>query len=536
MDRIPPRVVDHLPQSNAVRVPLTQKMRIDFSEAMDKSSVVDALFISPAPGETPRIKWHGRELEVVLTRGLQKDQTYVITLGASCKDLRNNKLANSYSFAFSTGDRIDRGSISGGVYFGISPRAAVDLWAYRVVGDSQPDPGADLPDYITQTGTDGRFQLSYLGPGTYRIFAVEDINQDREYEAARELLAVPGSDVRLIGGEESLETSPFLLTLLDSVGPSLKDIDVPDQGKVVLHFDEPLDSVYALQPSGYLITALDDTSSVLALTAVGLKCRSQQEIILNTAPQEKEKPYLISCPELRDLGGNQIAPPHAQGEFIGTGQPDLVGPQLMDLWPPDSALGIAPDAFISLCFDEALEQVSVETSFVLMDSIHGSVAGQFHWGQSTRVTFTPQQRLGHGRVHIITLNAAGVRDRAGNAMEQRTASAWFRTAEAERSGSLSGGILRQGLPDSGMVFVRAHWLDGNLSESRVRSRHQEYHFPELPPGRYLLSAFLDLDENGRFSYGNPVPFVPSEPYWISLDTVMVRSRWETAGVDVVLRR
>jgi len=43
---------------------------------------------------------------------------------------------------------------------------------------------------------------------------------------------------------------------------------------------------------------------------------------------------------------------------------------------------------------------------------------------------------------------------------------------------------------------------------------------------------LDMDENGRFSFGRPVPFVPAEPLWISQDTVRVRSRWETGGVDI----
>jgi hypothetical protein len=272
------------------------------------------------------------------------------------------------------------------------------------------------------------------------------------------------------------------------------------------------------------------------LDAVSLGCTSPQEIQLSTAHQEGGRPYLISISALMDLAGNRIAPLGARGEFIGSSHPDTTGPELMDLWPPDSAQGITRDAVISLCFDEAPQHVSVETSFVLMDSVMGPVAGQFRWEHGVRVSFVPQNELEHGRLYTISLDAAGVRDLAGNAMGGGALSVWFRTQQAEGLGSLSGAIHRQGVPDSGRVYIQAHGLGGMAREYQLITREQDYFFEELLPGRYLISAFMDLDENTRFTYGSPLPFVPAEPYWVNQDTATVRARWETAGVDVVLRR
>jgi len=111
----------------------------------------------------------------------------------------------------------------------------------------------------------------------------------------------------------------------------------------------------------------------------------------------------------------------------------------------------------------------------------------------------------------------------------------LQTVEAERLGCLSGRVIRQGVPDSGTAFVRAHGLDEVGQESLVVTQAGEYRFSDLLPGRYLLSAFLDLDGNGRFGFGRPTPFVPAEPFWVSQDTVTVRARWETAGVDILLK-
>jgi len=536
VDRIAPEVVDHYPQSNLTHVSLTQEIGITFSEAMDKSSVVDALFVSPAPKQPPKMKWRGRTLKISLAEKFQTDRTYVITLGVGCRDLRNNNLAKSLSFAFSTGEKIDMGSIDGRVYDGISPRKGVGLWAYRLSGDVQPDPAIDAPDYITQTDGHGHFRFDHLGRGQYRVFAVEDLDANRKFELETELMAVPSGDVLLSEAELSTSAWPFRLAYLDTTGPSLQAADAPEQGKVVLSFDEPLDSVIAASKPCYRLYEADGESVPLQVSAVSFKIGSKDRVILSTGPQEEGRRYLIALSELRDLAGNQINPPGDQGEFFGSSRKDIKGPALVQLWPPDSAEGIPRDAFVSLCFDEAVEPVSVESSFVLSDSSRRSLAGKIQWSHSARLTFFPDQPLGGGEWHSISLNAPEVSDLAGNPMGEALLETSFQTVDAEQLGSLSGKINRPAIPEGGTVFIRAHWLKQLGHESLMTTQEEKYRFLELLPGRYVISAFLDLDGNGRFSYGQPIPFIPAEPYWISQDTVMVRSRWETGGVDITLGR
>ncbi len=536
VDRTPPQVVNHLPQSGATHLPLDQEITVTFSKSMEKLSVADALFISPAPKEPPRIKWKGREIKVMLTEGLQLDKTYVITLGVGCKDLRNNHMASSYSFAFCTGESIDRGSILGRVYQGISPRMGIDLWAYQLTGDFQPDPAIHAPDYITQTDEQGRFQLGYLGQGQYRLFAVEDLNDNREFEVDDELLAIPSGDVLLSEDRLSLEMPLLRLAYLDTTGPSLKGIEVPHNSEVILLFDEPLDSAMAISQACYGIISPAERCPALEIRAVGFTRGSRDRVTLSTALQEEGRQYMISLSGLRDPAGNRLVQPDVEGEFLGSGLPDTTGPELISSWPPDSAQIISRDAIIFLAFSEAVEPISAETSFVLSDSAHGALAGQFRWSHSAAMAFAPDNGLESERGYSVFIDAAGVRDLSGNDMRDTVLVTWFQTVEAERLGSISGEIQRPGIPDSVMVFIRAHEPGEISRENLVVTGEGEYSFADLLPGRYLLSAYLDMDGNSRFSFGCPMPFVPAEPFWVGQDTVKVRSRWETAGVDIMLGR
>jgi uncharacterized protein (DUF2141 family) len=364
---------------------------------------------------------------------------------------------------------------------------------------------------------------------------VQDLNGDRKFDPDTELLAVPSHDVLLSEAVSSVPKLSLRLTHLDTIGPSLKTLDVSTGGKVILYFDEALDSASAVSPGSYRLFSPEDASISLDIRAVSLECESKDRVILNTVPQEEGKRYQLCLWGLRDLFGNQMIFPGDHHEIWGSELPDTIGPSLVELWPPDSAEGIFRDAPISLCFDEAIEPISAETSVVVLDTARVPLVGQFQWVHGAKLIFYPDQGLGAGRVYTVSLSAFGLRDLAGNTMGEDLLT-WFETVEAEKMGSLSGKITRQGFPDSGKVFLQAYALERVGRESLAASQGGEYHFENLLPGSYLVSAFLDLDGNGKFGWGRPIPFVPAEPFWVSQDTVRIRSRWETGGVDVLLER
>ncbi|MGH7602072.1 MAG: Ig-like domain-containing protein, partial [bacterium] len=144
-DRTPPQLVETAPAKNATRVPLSAHLEFTFSEKIDHASFEQALFISPAPAQDEdkklRFRWRGLRVEVIFPDSLRRERTHVVTLGTDVRDLRNNRLANAFSLAFSTGDSIDTGEINGKIFH--EKPAGVLILAYLLeatVGDSAQAP------------------------------------------------------------------------------------------------------------------------------------------------------------------------------------------------------------------------------------------------------------------------------------------------------------------------------------------------------------------------------------------------------------
>jgi hypothetical protein len=116
VDKTPPAVVRTVPEQSSTRVPLSTDVEITFSERVDHNSCVASLFITPFPAQGVHTSWRGRTLRLRVIDGLLPDRTYVVTIGTTTRDYRNNALPQSFTLSFSTGDHLDTGEISGRIF------------------------------------------------------------------------------------------------------------------------------------------------------------------------------------------------------------------------------------------------------------------------------------------------------------------------------------------------------------------------------------------------------------------------------------
>lgn len=541
-DLTPPAVEKHHPPAGATGVSIDEELLVIFTEHMNRSSVEEALFLSPALDQPPRLKWRGRTLRIQPKDPLRPDQTYVITLGVGCSDLRNNKMEESYSFAFSTGQAIDQGQISGTVVradrshgIGFSHRGGADLWAYRLSSRKRPDPAVDPPDYITQADERGRYRLTHLGPDRYRIFAVEDRNRDRRWNTPGELIGVPSGDLDLSGEILAAVLGPLGLDVADTLEPSLQNARAVHRSAVMLSFDEDVDSARAVSPGAYRIERMDQPGDTLGLLSVSLPPGRSHEIVLSTEEQTEDAAYQVTVRGIIDRAGHAVRTDGGQARFTGAGWADSTGPALRLVWPPDSSGQVALEAEPMLFFDEPVRPASLQKAFSLADTGGTAVEGEFMFFHGAAAAFVPRQPLDPDHWYLLRLEGSSVSDLSGNAMADTSVAVRFETLDAERIGSLSGAIQRgDHAPEAPAVLIVS-----GPGEKRPHHRHQvlgdDYLLDSLLPGAYTMTAFLDLNGDGLWNPGRPVPFRPAEPLWAADDSLMVRSRWETAGVNVVFQ-
>ena len=116
VDRIPPEIIMTEPKQGELYVK-KNIFHFEFSEYIDRRSFEESVFISPAGQKSPEFDWSGKEVDVILPYELKPEKTYTVTIGTDVQDVNNrNKMAEPFTLAFSTGNKIDSGFIHGKVY------------------------------------------------------------------------------------------------------------------------------------------------------------------------------------------------------------------------------------------------------------------------------------------------------------------------------------------------------------------------------------------------------------------------------------
>jgi len=501
-DRTPPKVVKTSPEDGETDVAPKRTIEVTFSEYMRERSVERAFFLSPAPGEPLKFRWRGRKLEVEIPAGLSPDRTYVVTIGAAAQDLHGNPMGDSYTFAFSTGERIYTGSIRGKVWSEDAFRAPVHVRAYRA--EDEPDPTEEGEFYETQVDSSGKFVLSHIAPGRYRVFAFEDRNRDGGYSPERDPLAVPPGDAEVGEGEVLL---PLLRPVLrDTAAPEVVRVWAPDERTLAVRFDEEV-----------VVDSLRASVRGLELVGPYRLPGEKGRAYWGTSPQEG-RPYTLRLWGVRDRWGNAWGSP-GEFPFRGSALPDTSPPRLVQTFPDTLRPGRTP---LVLVFDGAMAEVPPRDW-----KLAPELAGTWRWETPNTLSFLPDRPWRGGR-YELKISPGALEDLSGNPLPD-TLRVPLYVLPGDSLGIIAGSV--SGAP--GPFVVEAHRLgDSKIYEVRV-SDPGPYELP-VPAGRYVVSAFQDRDGDGRWSPGRPKPFLPAERFGVYPDTVGVRARWRTEGIDVNL--
>ena len=95
-----PTITGVLPQNGASGVPVDTSISITFSEAMDRSSVERAFFISPKVKGS--FTWADNTLVFTPEKKLKPGTTYRVAVSGSARELTGNALAQPYTWSFTT--------------------------------------------------------------------------------------------------------------------------------------------------------------------------------------------------------------------------------------------------------------------------------------------------------------------------------------------------------------------------------------------------------------------------------------------------
>ena len=187
-DETPPKFIRATPEPNATNNK-RKKISIEFDEYIKLDKASEKVIISPPQNEAPEVKVSGRRVLVEFFDTLRENTTYTIDFGDAIVDNNEDNPMGNFAYAFSTGETIDTMEVSGTVLNAadLEPVKGIQVGLHKNLNDTA---FTTLPfDRISRTDSRGHFTIRGVSPGTYRIYALMDGNQNYLFDSKTEAIA-----------------------------------------------------------------------------------------------------------------------------------------------------------------------------------------------------------------------------------------------------------------------------------------------------------------------------------------------------------
>ena len=517
IDKIPPKIVETYPENGATNYN-ENYIEFTFSEYVDKRTVKDALFISPAVDGDLELDWSGKSVRIYFPGQLRDSVTYVVTLGTDVVDYNNkNRMAESYTLTFSTGPEIDRRVISGRIY-DKAPSGTM-LFAYKLAADTV-NPSTTKPDYISQAGDNGFFKLAGLAAGKYRVFAVADQFRDLLYQAEQDKIGVPFEDIILAPEDTLFSGLNFFLTEEDTTAPRMIKAIMTDRFHILLELSEEIDSSI-VTASNYSIIDSTTGNQFNPLYAFNKISDSKQIVLVIDTTLDVARDYYLKAGTLKDKQGNIYHDEITQ--FTVSENPDTSRPKVIRTIPQEGGRTDFVNDSIMFYFDDAFDTVKALTGIMLSDTSLHKIKYSVNFPDNATLILKPSGRLKSGEVYLIKFDLSKFEDAAGNNGDTIYTYRFITINEIDFTGA-SGTIVNVPLTDNPYVILQG--TDNNGKKyAQYLQKGSKFEFNRVFPGKYLLWCYLDRDSSQTYDRGNPYPFKPSEEFSFYPDTLNLRARW-----------
>jgi len=193
-DSIPPVLINTDPEYRELNFD-GKSVKLTFSEYLQTDKISEELVISPPLTKRPSIKTKSKTLIIQFNEDLKDSTTYSLDFKNSIVDNNEQNPLPNLRFSFSTGDVYDSLRIAGRVMnaFNLEPIEKGLVLLQKNLHDSAVF--RVKPDYIAKTDAEGLFMIDNIAPGSYHLFAINDLNNDLLYNEGSEEIAFADSIV-----------------------------------------------------------------------------------------------------------------------------------------------------------------------------------------------------------------------------------------------------------------------------------------------------------------------------------------------------
>ena len=538
-DDRPPVVVEAVPENHTVNFD-GKKIEITFDEYVTLDNANQNVLISPPLREKPDIKLKNKTVVVKFKETLAPNTTYTINFGQSIKDLHEGNLFKDYVYSFSTGDHIDTLRIAGKVLSADDKKPVENVYVSLYAADRDKLdslPLTTIPNYLTKTDKEGRFQLDGLADKKYLVFALKDVNsnlyfdlpneevafldtlvaasfpqtpqnQPQDSVAADSLAADTTAHLRLFD-PNSLNLTLYMFAEVDSTQVLLEK-KLVEEGLLRFVFRHPAQEAIVMTPEH-----LPDTFNLVSLHSAesdtvwwyftpnvkdSLWVHVKHDTLINDSSR-----YSLRFKEQNQRRNRQPEKLKVTDNLVGRG-------------------GVVVGNGLILSFSEPVVSVVMPDSVPLKrDTILLYNALDFEPADEKGMKYRLKTNIEEGYNYSFELPDSvffGIRGRTNGPIKEE-----FHVLKDEEYGNIYITVA----PPKGMKQVVVQLTDESgkkvLKQETIKKR-QEVMFEHLPPAKYKVRALLDADGNGKWSTGNYHRRIQPETVVDYKDPLEIKAGWD----------
>ena len=195
-DLTPPKILKSNPSIGSLNFK-GKKIVISFNEFIAVDKMTEKFMISPPLVKKPNIIVKGKNLEIEFFEKLKDSTTYTLYFQDAVRDLNEGNPFVNFQFVFSTGNILDSLSVTGNIYYASNLEVPENTLVLMHTNMADTAPLRLLPSYVSQVNYRGEFRINNIKPGHYRLFALQEKNNNKKFDHSDENFAFLNNDIEI---------------------------------------------------------------------------------------------------------------------------------------------------------------------------------------------------------------------------------------------------------------------------------------------------------------------------------------------------
>jgi uncharacterized protein (DUF2141 family) len=508
----PPKLLNAYPKDKSINFN-GQTMEIEFDEYVKIENLKQELLITPALNGDYQTKLTKTGIRLNFDKPFAPNTTYTFNFRNAFKDITEKNIAKKIKLVFSTGNVIDTLSMVGNITDPLKNMPLLDVLVSLYLANDTLKVEKHKPYYSTRTDSAGNFALENLKEGNYRIYGVEDKNNNLKYDAFSERVGFLPGPIQL---SENVKDIKLRMVKIDKAPPRITGNDAKEN-TYTIEFNEGIIDLKVGFPNSIpsLPYMIDGNNKLMLFKQTEIQDSIPIQInAIDSSGNNLNKDIKIKFAIAKDKTARQS-------------EKNTVKKELSLNIKPKNGEEVLKSFDFQINFGKPIKFDKLDNIRALADTINDITLTKdsFRWDKyrtalSIRIESRASREIG---IRIPAGTFISVENDTNKIVRQD-----HKLMEIENYGSISGNITT----DATHFIIELLSSDFKVVDRKLNIKDFKFNF--LSAGTYRVRVIRDTNQNGEWDRGDLEEGILPEEIAFSPDEIKLKQNWDITDINITL--